>query len=251
MPEAFDGYTIVQISDLHGKSFGREQQRLVGAVREAQPDIIVMTGDIIDQYHGTGEWGCATGCAFGGDCDSALRLVEQVVSIAPVYYVNGNHDEWCFAYDEYIEQVKKLGVNFLSNEMTYITTETGESICIAGLANRFEGSDILGRVAREESYTILLAHKPHYFDLYCESGAELVFSGHAHGGQFGSGSCNNDQGWFAPGQGALPSLTSGTFTDGGTTMVVSRGLGSSIFPQRLGNRPELVVVTLHCSDGDK
>jgi len=242
VPAAFDGTRIVQISDLHNKRFGKGQHRLVEEIKAAQPDIIVMTGDMVDMMHGAGEWGCATGCVPGGDYNAAIELVRAAVDIAPVYYVNGNNDHRCRLYGEYIELVQESGAVVLNNASVQLADESGEYINIAGLDNSFVNSGILQQVKEDEGFTLLLAHKPHFADRYCDAGAELVLSGHAHGGQFGS--CSG-QGMYAPGQGFFPSHTSGCFRlNGRTQMVVSRGLGNSLFPQRLFNRPEVVVVEL-------
>lgn len=243
IPAGFDGLRIVQISDLHNKRFGKGQARLLSKIDEAKPDIIVMTGDMVDMLHGAGEWGCVTGCYPGGDYAAAIELVRAATEIAPVYYVNGNNDRRCALYGEYIELVRQSGAVVLCNEEQKLTGKDGEFIYIAGLDNSFVGSGILERVKEDDAFTLLLAHKPHFGEQYSAAGAELVLSGHAHGGQFGG--CSGGQGIYAPGQGFFPDRTSGCFElSEGTRMVVSRGLGNSLFPQRLLNRPEVVVVEL-------
>lgn len=93
----------------------------------------------------------------------------------------------------------------------------------------------------KESYTILLSHRPELFRLYSEAGIDLVLSGHAHGGQFRLPFVG---GLVAPDQGFFPEYDAGQYSDGGTNMIVSRGIGNSIIPIRFNNRPEVVLIEL-------
>ena len=229
------GYTIVQISDLHNAQFGREQSRLIQAVTEQSPDIIVVTGDLMDSSH--------------TNVDVAMDFINQAVEIAPVYYVTGNHEGWLEGtYADLKAQLLQAGVVVLENEAFTMEIE-GEVLSIAGIKDPdMQGNNIVltkqaiqTLMSELEGYTILLSHRPELFDTYVKSGADLVFSGHYHGGQFRIPFIG---GVIAPGAGLFPEYAEGTFTEENTTMVVSRGLGNSVIPVRINNRAEVVVVHL-------
>ena len=230
-----EGYTIVQISDLHNARFGREQSRLIRAVTEQSPDIIVVTGDLVDSSH--------------TNVEVAMDFINQAVEIAPVYYVTGNHEGWLEGtYADLKAQLLQAGVVVLENEAFTVEAE-GEVLSIAGVNDPdMRGNNVVltkqaiqALMSEPEGYTILLSHRPEMFDTYVESGADLVFAGHYHGGQFRIPFIG---GVVAPGAGLFPEYAEGTFTEGNTTMVVSRGLGNSVIPVRINNRPEVVVVRL-------
>lgn len=230
-----EGYTIVQISDLHNARFGREQSRLIQAVTEQSPDMIVVTGDLVDSSL--------------TNVEVAMDFINQAVEIAPVYYVTGNHEGWLEGiYADLKAQLLQAGVVVLENEAFTVEIE-GEVLSIAGTNDPdMPGNNIVlakqaihSLMSELEGYTILLSHRPELFDTYVESDADLVFSGHYHGGQFRIPFIG---GVVAPGAGLFPEYAEGTFTEGNTTMVVSRGLGNSVIPVRINNRPEVVVVRL-------
>ena len=230
-----DDFTIVQISDLHNARFGKEQTRLLAAVAEQEPDLIAITGDLVDSSH--------------TDMDVAMEFIEQAVEIAPVYYVTGNHEGWIGGtYNELEVRLEAAGV-FVLNDTMYSGQYEGLALNIAGLKDpNMPGNNIV--LAKQtlpalledvEGYTILLSHRPELFDTYVNSNANLVLAGHYHGGQFRIPFIG---GVIAPGAGLFPDYTEGTFMEGNTTMVVSRGLGNSVIPVRINNRPEVVVVKL-------
>lgn len=234
-----NGFTIVQISDLHNARFGKEQARLLKAVAEQEPDIIAVTGDLVDSSH--------------TDLNIAMEFMKQAVGIAPVYYVTGNHEGWLGAtYGELEKRLEEAGVFVLNNTM-YSGQFEGMDLSIAGVHDPdMPGNNIVlvkqvipELTADAEGYTILLSHRPELFDTYAESNINLVLSGHYHGGQFRIPFIG---GVIAPGAGLFPDYTEGTFTKSGTTMVVSRGLGNSVIPVRINNRPEVVVVRLQVID---
>ena len=235
IPRSFDGYRILQLSDLHNHSFGENQQKLVAKVNELRPDIVVLTGDLIDSRR--------------YDEKPSLLLVEQLTKIVPVYYVTGNHEWRTGTFLEFEKRLKKAGVNVLRNE-TIALEQSKEQIFLHGVddpsatPNQTPTDAIdnaLSSLPLTEGYHVLLAHRPEFFSVYKKYDLDIVFSGHAHGGQirlpfFG--------GLFAPGQGILPKITEGIHTKENTSIVVSRGLGNSLFPFRILNKPEIVVVTL-------
>ncbi|WP_033542393.1 metallophosphoesterase [Planococcus sp. CAU13] len=235
LPAAFDGKKIVQVSDVHNAMFGKDQQSLIQKVEEAQPDAIFITGDLIDSNR--------------YDLDSALILVDALVDISKVYFVTGNHEIATNKLEDLKYVLTERGVIFLENEAVDWELE-GETVQIAGihdpLMDEYYRDEKYTRGAIENAgldnnFTLLLAHRPEQMAVYAEKNIDVVFSGHAHGGQVripGIG------GLFAPGQGWFPRMTEGVFKKDSTQLVLSRGLGNSGFPLRILNLPEIVSVTL-------
>ncbi|MDN3436976.1 metallophosphoesterase [Planococcus sp. APC 3900] len=235
LPQAFDGARIVQVSDLHNATFGRNQSSLIEKVEAASPDAIFLTGDLVDSNR--------------YDLDSSLVLVDALVEMSEVYYVTGNHEVASNKVEEILGALRERGVTVLENDSVEWAKE-GESVQIAGIDDPLMEPDIhegeatqqsLANAQMTEDFTLLLAHRPEYFPIYADYGVDVVFSGHAHGGQVripGIG------GLIAPGQGWFPKVTEGIFEVNQSQMVVSRGLGNSTFPVRIFNLPEIVVVTL-------
>lgn len=228
----FDGFKIAQISDLHNKEFGKKQKYLLKKIREAAPDIIVLTGDQVDSRR--------------TNIDITLHFVKEALPIAPVYYVSGNHElrlnpeDW----NELMTGLIQLGAIPMDNRAIEIIKDGELGFHLLGLSDHRLTDDTLQNISRgipEDILKIVLAHEPHYIMNYRLGKADLVLSGHAHGGQFripGIG------GLVAPGQGLFPKYTSGPYQEGNTTMIVSRGLGNSIIPIRIFNRPQIVIVKL-------
>ena len=184
----------------------------------------------------------------------ALDFAKEAVKIAPVYYVTGNHEASLSQYDELKIELKTIGVIVLEDEAVQLKHDT-EEITLIGLSDpdfTIKG-DIFGEVPAmvstklnnladdENSYTILLSHRPELFESYVHCNIDLVLSGHAHGGQFRLPFIG---GLIAPNQGLFPQYDAGLYTSGSTNMIVSRGLGNSIIPIRFNNRPEVVVIEL-------
>ena len=217
--------TVVQVSDLHNQIFGIKQSTLLKQIEAADPDIIVVTGDIIDTTH----------TSYG----IAMDFIEGAVKIAPVYYVTGNHEDRLHGakLDEFFKKMQDLGVIFLDD--TFI--ETDEYI-IAGIADSSLDDFCAYGTFNDTKPVILLAHEPQYASLYESLGADIVFTGHYHGGQIiipGSG------GLISPEFEFFPKPYEGMYDYSGMTVVLSRGLGNSVAPVRINNYPELVVVKLH------
>lgn len=243
IPAAFSGFRIVQVSDLHNTSFGENHSSLISLIEKCDADIIVITGDLIDSRR--------------TDIGCALSFVKAATQLAPVYYVTGNHEARVADYPLLEEGLEAAGVTVLDGKSVPLT-RNGAQITLAGISdpNFIEGYRSGGFVAEieekilcaldgAEGYSILLSHRPELFDIYASCSVGLVFSGHAHGGQFRLPFIG---GVFAPSQGPFPEYDAGVFSKDGTDMVVSRGLGNSVFPVRLNNRPELVCVTLENSE---
>lgn len=239
IPESFDGFTIVQVSDLHNAEFGNNQSRLLNAIKAVSPDFIAVTGDLIDSNH--------------TDVAKAMEFINGAIEIAPVYYVTGNHEARSDQYAKLKQQMLEAGVIMLEDEGTTIKRE-GASIRLFGLNDpNFTATDdayesaamvdtkLKAMLSKNNEYTILLSHRPELFDIYAENSIDLVLSGHAHGGQVRLPFIG---GLVAPNQGFFPKYSEGVHEKEQTKMIVSRGLGNSIIPVRINNRPELVVITL-------
>ena len=235
LPAAFDGKRIVQASALHNAEFGKGQERLIQKVEAAEPDAIFLTGDLIDSDR--------------YDLETSLILVRELVKMSDVYFVTGNHEVASNQIEEIVEALEALGVIVLMNEAADWELE-GETVQIAGindplyeveLAEEDATREAFSEAGFSDDFTLLLAHRPEMIAIYAENNIDMVFSGHAHGGQLrlpGLG------GLIAPGQGWFPTMTEGIFERSGTQLVLSRGIGNSGFPLRLFNRPEVVAVTL-------
>lgn len=239
LPESFDGFRIAQVSDLHNAKMGEGNSKLLDMLEEAEADIIVMTGDMVDSRN--------------TDLEIVLQFAKQAVEIAPCYYVTGNHESRLTkeVYQNFEEKMKMYGVQVLHNE-AFVIERDGEHIVLAGLDDatfayrhydiRYSNlSNMIQELFPEEGFQILLSHRPELFNTYVKSGVDLVFTGHAHGGQVRLPFIG---GLAAPNQGFFPKYDAGVFSEDGTNMIVNRGIGNSIIPVRINNRPEVVVVEL-------
>lgn len=239
IPASFHGFTIVQISDLHNAEFGDNQNKLLGAVTDASPDLIAITGDLIDANH--------------TDVAKAMEFINGAAAIAPVYYVTGNHEAQTNEYKALKQQMSNAGVIILNDE-TAAVERSGEFIRLLGLndpnfaatGGAYKSTAMIdkklnGMMGTGKEYKILLSHRPELFDVYVDNNIDLVLSGHAHGGQVRLPFIG---GLVAPNQGFFPKYCEGVYEKDQTRMIVSRGLGNSIVPVRINNRPELVVVKL-------
>lgn len=249
LPGKFDGWRIAHISDLHNAKIGDDNEKLLAILHDAEPDIIAITGDMIDSRR--------------TDIRIALDFAEKAVQIAPCYYVTGNHES---RIDEYIQLKKGLeaiGVVVLENERKEITVSADnilddfvadEHITLIGLEDPAFSNDFLPGndaavvqnnleelVSEDDEFTILLSHRPELFDVYAEYKMNVILCGHAHGGQIRLPFVG---GIIAPNQGFFPEYDSGLYSEEDTNMLVSRGIGNSLFPFRFNNRPEVILVEL-------
>ncbi len=229
-PESFDGFKIVQLSDLHGSDFG---DALAEKVKQQQPDIIVLTGDFVTD---------------AGDLDTVKTLAEQLAQICDVYFVSGNHEVGSQLMAEVRSIMETAGVYCLSN--SYMRLErNGESIILAGVedplayADMPDPAELVRRIDAEypDSFRILLGHRNYWMSEYPELSVDLILSGHAHGGLIRlpgvGGLIGTDRSLF-------PDHDGGIYENGSYTMIVSRGLGNSVPIPRAFNRPEIVSVVL-------
>lgn len=246
IPVAFDGFTIAQVSDLHNKMFGENQEYLLAKLKTVNPDIIVITGDIIDRRR--------------FDLAVAIDFVKGAAKIAPVYYVTGNHEAWSENFDITKAWLIEAGAVFMDDTAVTIT-RAGSNIRLMGISDPDflttdydQGTDVsnvtrqLAKWADDKDFKILLTHRPELFDLYTTNHMDLVFAGHAHGGQIRLPFVG---GVVAPDQGFFPKYTGGSYTQNSSTMYVSKGLGNSLFPIRINDGPEIVVVHLDYMEQQK
>lgn len=240
LSKTFDGYKVVHLSDLHGKSFGKNQKSLVKKIKDLQPDLIVFTGDLVDSRRYKEE--------------DSIGLIGQITELAPVYYVTGNHEWRSRSFSTLEKALIDNHVHVLHNTFDRIKKDKDE-IYILGvddpslrdswmdeeetMKDHIEFS--MKELPEEDGFKILLSHRPELFSLYSEYNIDLTFSGHAHGGQIRLPFIG---GLVTPHQGFFPKYTAGMYTKNDAILIVSRGLGNSIFPQRIFNRPEIVMVTL-------
>lgn len=241
LPKSFENFKILQISDLHNCAYSKGNKKLLELIKEATPDIIAITGDMIDSRKTKPE--------------VSLTLAKELVKIAPCYYVTGNHEARLKEKaEDFIRKLTKTGVTHLDNKTAEITKQN-EKILLIGVKDpfyywtkeHFNRQEIMRRnlskiTCKEESrFRVLLSHRPELFDVYTEFGIDVALTGHAHGGQIRLPLIG---GLFAPCQGFSPEYTSGHHKKVNTNLIVSRGLGNSSFPLRIFNPPEIVLVKL-------
>lgn len=244
LPSGFEGYKIVQISDLHNAEFGQDNSQLWKILQKEAPNMIALTGDLIDSVH--------------TDMEIAISFVKRAMEIAPCYYVTGNHEAWLKdQYSALERELENCGVKVLHNQ-SEILTSGDDSVQLIGIDDPdFSESDNgmldftadiismeIESAGNGEKYKILFSHRPEVFETYVERKMNLVLCGHAHGGQFRLPFLG---GMVAPNQGLFPKYDGGLYKKESTTMVVSRGIGNSIIPVRFNNRPEVVMIILHNS----
>ncbi len=219
-PKVQKSFRVVQVSDLHDRAFGKQQQKLVNAIRTAKPDFVVITGDLFNRHNRTA-------------CKNAFAFLERMQGIAPMYFIEGNHE--CSLKEtgeRYIEQVAQCGVCVLRDAYTDLAP------CrLIGLTQHAP-KDTLAAMLSEDRFNLVLAHRPERFPIYAETGADVILSGHAHGGQIRFGCF----GVYAPQQGLFPKYVTGWYSMGNSRMFLSRGLGNTIAFPRVFNTPELCVI---------
>ena len=240
LPAQFDGFRIVHISDLHNTEFGRDNKKLLTMIADAKPDMIALTGDLIDSRR--------------TNLQVALEFAKAAMEIAPCYYVPGNHESRSDLYPALQLRLQEMGVIVLEDDRLALELQ-GEKIEVVGALDpsfsaavlkdgkTAENGEKLNQLLGDADYAILLSHRPELFDSYVQSGVDLVLTGHAHGGQMRlpilGGVLVPNQGWFAE-------YDEGLHVQNSTHMIISRGLGNSLFPLRINNRPEVITIELNC-----
>lgn len=249
IPESFGGYRIVQLSDLHSRTFGENQVTLLKKVKKLQPDIIVFTGDLVDGRAKLEE--------------PCLELMKGLVTIAPTYYTYGNH-EAILLYDtekqKFFSKLTKIGVIMMNNKAIVLKNTYDDIVNLVGVPDPIAFSlpnDIfkypiadrtavllqqtMKEIRNKEAYTILLCHRPEYIETYSEFPIDLALCGHTHGGQIRLPFIG---GLYATGQGFFPKYDSGMFKMNQLTLLINRGLGGNSFPYRIFDNPEISLIIL-------
>lgn len=245
--EEFNGFKIVQLSDFHSQGYRDTTEKLISKVKDINPDIIVMTGDMVS-------WDME-------DIEEVKILIKSLVEVYPIYYIDGNHEHLAEIsrpgrYVAFNEFMQELGVTTIKND--YVEIYKGnKSINLYGINLPLDGATGLyvNRFQLEENYVektlseadkekfnILLAHTPTFIKQYSQWGADLVLSGHMHGGIVRIPFTNI--GLLSPGRTIFPRYAAGKFKVNDTTMIVNRGIGTSSFKLRVFNNPEIAVITL-------
>ena len=229
---SFNDYKIIHISDLHDASFGKNNIKLIKLIKAQDPDIIVITGDMVDSKN--------------SNINKVIDLYKELSNISEIYYVTGNHEYWLEDNDlqTLFSELQKIGIHILNNEGVKVSsTDNCSYINLYGLNDKDLSDNTINNLAiTEDSYNILLAHEPQYFDKYASANADLILAGHAHGGQFNIPFIGPI---IAPDQGFFPKYAMGEYSQNNSTMIVNRGLGNSVIPVRLFNDPEIVSIVLH------
>ena len=247
IPEEFNGFKIVQLSDFHSQGYRDTTEKLISKVKDINPDIIVMTGDMVS-------WDME-------DIEEVKILIKSLVEVYPIYYIDGNHEHLAEIsrpgrYVAFNEFMQELGVTTIKND--YVEIYKGnKSINLYGINLPLDGATGLyvNRFQLEENYVektlseadkekfnILLAHTPTFIKQYSQWGADLVLSGHMHGGIVRIPFTNI--GLLSPGRTIFPRYAAGKFKVNDTTMIVNRGIGTSSIDLRIFNKPEISVITL-------
>ena len=238
VPVDFNNYKIVQISDFHNNQSDTLTNDLIKEIEKQKPNIIVLTGDLIDSRK--------------TNVEVAINFIKKINNVAPIYYVSGNHEARIKSYRKNKEQLAESKVVVLENK-TEVLKINESSINLIGIDDpkmahkSFVSDSEIIKVEldnakyNEDKYSILLTHRPELFNTYVEREIDLILVGHAHGGQFRIPLIG---GLYAPAQGIFPKYTAGIHKGIKNNLIISRGLGNSGFPLRLFNKPEIVVVTI-------
>ena len=251
LPKSFDGVRIVMLSDLHDNVYGISLEKLYRMIEEQQPEFVIVAGDLLTRKHSDGS-------------DEVVALLKRLADKYPVFFANGNHEtkvkiyteKYGDRYDRLMDALKNAGVKILNNKNIYYR-KNGEIIHIYGLEIDKDFFLIRNRPKMEDDYIssiigekidgfgILIAHNPMYFEQYAAWGADLVFSGHVHGGiirlPFVGGVLNPDYSFF-------PHYDGGMFDKEKSVMLLGRGLGTHTINVRINNPPELVTAVLHTKE---
>ena len=260
VPQDFDGCRIVQLTDIHSVRNEKQKQLIYDTTVEQKPDIICVTGDLVDSryYASNGVEGEKL----------TLTLMEELVKLAPVYFIYGNH-EMILLDDpqntEFKVAIEEMGVQIINNDVIrFVLNEGDESIFIGGIQDpstlykdyryaflsnngeRMEAMlDAVTVDVHNDDFFLLLSHRPEYLEMYDQYPVDLVLAGHAHGGQFRLPFVG---GVYAPGQGFLPKYTVGLYETDDLEMYVGTGIGNSVIPVRIFNPPEILTIILETAN---
>ena len=231
IPKLFNNYKIVQLSDLHNCFFGTKKHNyLLSKIDKIRPDLILLTGDFFEDK----------------PCKNTMLILEELSRKYKICFVSGGHEFYVRDYEKILEKLSSLGIELLDNKRIKIE-KNSEFFYITGLLdpifyknNYRVMKNNLKKYESDESFHILLSHRPDLFDLYTSYKYDLSLTGHAHGGQIRIG----NQGLFAPNQDWFPKYSAGIFTKNDRSMIVNRGIGWHSLFIKINNRPEIGVIIL-------
>ena len=223
---------IAVVSDLHNT----RHKKLIDKIREIRPDLIALTGDIIDNDY---------------PMKYVNAFLDEVSKLnIPVYYVTGNHEMGALETQQFKDEIRERGITVLEDRFLNVEIN-GISLTIAGIDDTYklniskwqrEVTDKFADIKNQDTYKILLAHRPDLWKIYEDFGVDLAISGHAHGGQVRIPFILN--GLFSPNQGLFPKYAGGLYKHGKMNHVVSRGLSVFVKLPRVFNPPELVHIEI-------
>lgn len=241
LPIEFNKFKIVHLSDFHSYDFGKNNIKVIEKINDENPDIIVMTGDMVNKYD--------------NNFDRFLKLSETLSKSYRIYYIVGNHEKRLRDYhlNFIIEKLSQFNIQILNDEKVIIKRKNafiniyGIDIPLSFYKIRNRPSNIEDAVGsvlkrcKEKEYNILLAHNPLYFEIYSKFSVDLTLSGHVHGGMVRLPFVG---GVLSPERKLFPKYSSGVYKINNKELIVSRGLGHSKPGMRLFNMPEIVSITL-------
>lgn len=233
LPPQFDGLRVAELSDLHGRSFGKNNVRLLRTLQKARPDMICICGDLFDEKT---------------DLTMLEPLLTGLTDIAPVYYVTGNHEWQVKNLREILQKMRAWGVTVLENEGR-VLSRGGAEMVVAGVHDPCGPYDMKTpaalvrelRSAQGNDFILMLSHRNDELAMWSQLGVQLVLSGHCHGGVVRLPFVG---GVFGTRRELFPEYDAGVYRQDGTTLFVSRGLGYTNVHFRLFNRPHIPIMIL-------
>ena len=230
----YENIRIINLSDLHLKEFGKNNERLVKKIKELSPDMITISGDMINYDN--------------NDFSVAENLCKELVKIAPTYYAIGNHEYYQLLFNDnnIIPDLERIGVKVLHDKYETIKVKNTK-IDICGCSQHNESynkyaKNYMNKYMKSSEYKLLLVHYPELFlNELKNANIDLALTGHTHGGQMILPFIGP---LYAPDQGFFPKMAAGVYYLKNSTVIVNRGLGTHTWVPRINNVPELVVVDL-------
>lgn len=240
LPSSFDGFKIAHLSDFHSQI----PYLLIKTIESEKPDIIAITGDILDDKV--------------NDVDTMANFVGQLLGIAPVYFCSGNHDVGHKKWQRFLHSINAKGAIFCDDSLHTIT-KNGDEIAIFGIADPFGKTEktiekslkaSLDSLPEYDGFSLLLFHRANEFEKIAVGNFDLVLSGHMHGGQVQipgvGGLLPPKSSLFKTGKTFFPKYCNGLYRRANTYLEVSCGLSNTLPVPRLFNPPELCIFTLRC-----
>lgn len=242
LPREFDGFKIIHLTDLHMKSYGKNNHKVLDIIKSEKPDIIVITGDFINRK--------SKGC-YGGQTEKLRPLMQNIAKIAPCYFVCGNHEWSSCEILKFTDMIRDTGIKYLENE--YVRIErNGEYIIIAGVVDRkgskdkIKPNELVDIIKNKypDDFIIFLGHRNDWIEKYPDLPVNIIFSGHAHGGVIRLPIIG---GIIGTNISLFPQYDAGLYNEGKYDLIISRGLGGDEPIPRFMNNPEIITALLRKS----